>query len=134
MKNNIDVVNQWVDKSKEDLDMAKRAIAFQPFYTASCCFHCQQSAEKLLKATLIFFEYEITKDLKTHNLNLLVSLLENHIELDFDFHYWIDELNDYGVKPRYPTDTGQPTYSEAEEAILICQKIFDYLIKHLTFQ
>ncbi len=100
MKNNFDVVNQWINSYKEDLEMANRAIDFQPFFTSSCCFHCQQAAEKIIKAALIFYGYEITKDLRTHDLPLLASILENHIELNYDFNFWLDELNDYAVKPR----------------------------------
>lgn len=44
------IVEDWIKKAEHDLDMAKLAIEHQPDFRDSICFHCQQSAEKYLKA------------------------------------------------------------------------------------
>ena len=45
------VTRHWVRKAEEDHRMAARAAA-PPTQTNSVCYHCQQSAEKYLKALL----------------------------------------------------------------------------------
>ena len=134
MKDNIQVVKSWINKAYEDLEMGHRAMKGDKLYPASACFHAQQSAEKILKGCLINFGYEITKDLKTHELEILIATLEKQIELSHDLHLWVEDLDDYGVKPRYPTDTGDPTFQEAIDALRYAENIIDYcLLQILKF-
>ena len=54
-----------IDKILEDADIADELVGF----------HCQQAAEKLLKARLVDLDVNYPK---THNLQTLVELLEYH--------------------------------------------------------
>ena len=63
------------------------------------CFHCQQAVEKFLKGLLINFGEEI---IKTHDLTLLVSLLQKFIDLSDDEKKICAKLSLYAVKIRYP--------------------------------
>ena len=63
------------------------------------CFHCQQAVEKLLKGLLVHFGQEIVK---THDLTLLVSLLQNFIDLSDEEKKICAKLSLYAVETRYP--------------------------------
>ena len=43
----------WVKKSRKDLWRAEGALTLDPPDTEDCLFHCQQAAEKSLKAFLV---------------------------------------------------------------------------------
>jgi HEPN domain-containing protein len=66
---------QWVRKAEEDIEAA-RSLAVQAKPPRDIvCFHCQQAAEKYLKALLQEFGVAVPK---THNLNDLLNLLLPH--------------------------------------------------------
>lgn len=63
------------------------------------CFHCQQAAEKYLKALLQELGLVIPK---THDLDdLLQRVLPHHPKLS-SLHRFIDRLSQYAVDYRYP--------------------------------
>lgn len=62
------------------------------------CFHCQQAVEKSLKGLLIHFDHDI---IKTHDLTLLVSLLQNFIDLSDDEKRICARLSLYAVETRH---------------------------------
>ena len=70
MKNpeNLKLINDWLCFAKENLLFAKAGMKedFSPFH--SICFMCQGSAEKYLKAFLIFKGWKFKK---THDLSEL---------------------------------------------------------------
>ena len=101
--------NEWVSKADGDFATAGREIRARkmPNYDA-VCFHCQQCAEKYLKAILQENEMRIPK---IHNLLELLAMI-----LKFDGSYAflkadLDVLEEFSVRYRYPGDT-----AEIEEA------------------
>ena len=67
----------------------------------SCAFHCQQAAEKALKAYLLL---QNPRPLDGHNLTWLCRRAAG---LDESFKQWLQEsatLNRYYIETRYPTD------------------------------
>ena len=69
MKEKDELITEWLHKADHDLGMAELAIDHKPEYTDSICFHCQQAAEKYLKAYLIFLDVAFEKK---HNLISIV--------------------------------------------------------------
>lgn len=63
------------------------------------CFHCQQAVEKFLKGLLINFGEEI---IKTHDLTLLVNILQKFVDLSDDEKKICAKLSLYAVETRYP--------------------------------
>ena len=90
-------------KAKSDLELAKYAIKGVnndelEVEIDSIAFHLQQSAEKLLKSVL---DYQDVKFPKTHDLELLIKLInKNKISINIDLDRLI-YLNDYAVEGRY---------------------------------
>jgi Uncharacterized conserved protein related to C-terminal domain of eukaryotic chaperone, SACSIN len=71
------LVNQWITKADHDLGMAELAIANKPEYKDLICFHCQQSAEKYLKAYLVHLNIDFKK---SHSTPLLFLVLPGPLE------------------------------------------------------
>lgn len=62
----------WVRKAEAGLAIARRESAARPPVHDGVCFHCQQSAEKYLKALLQEQGHMVPR---THSLHHLLSLL-----------------------------------------------------------
>lgn len=94
------LTREWVEKAEGDFNTAGREIRARksPNYDA-VCFHCQQGAEKYLKAFLQECDFRIPK---IHDLN---QLLEYCLPFDGTFEMHRDslkELTKYAVEFRYP--------------------------------
>ena len=91
------------------------------------CYHCQQSAEKNIKAILIANGLPLSK---THDLGLLLEALSIEIpEKVFDA---ADNLTPYGVKTRYPQEV-QIDEVLVKKAIADMQLIADWAKSTLNF-
>jgi HEPN domain-containing protein len=91
---------EWIKKAESDYQAAlalarRRKISFHD----QACFHCQQSAEKYLKARL---EEANIRSPKTHDLDKLLSLLLPVEPLWAALLPALLRLNDYAVEFRYP--------------------------------
>jgi HEPN domain-containing protein len=119
-------IQQWLLKSQRDLEAAR--VLFEHGLFDVVVYHCQQSAEKALKAYLVYQEVILQK---THNL---VVLLESCLTFDIGFEILRDSaevLTPYGTEFRYPGDTLEPERFEAEEALAIASLVLDFVIKLL---
>lgn len=67
-----DLMRQWLSKAEEDLGAAEILISHKTSYLSAVGFHCQQAAEKFLKAWLTFNQIEFPK---THDLGALLDLV-----------------------------------------------------------
>ncbi|MCX6686344.1 MAG: HEPN domain-containing protein [Methanoregula sp.] len=67
--------NKWLIMAKEDLKLARLGQERNDIRFELFCYHCQQAAEKSLKALLIF---KIGKYPKTHSLDELIKNLEEN--------------------------------------------------------
>lgn len=87
------------------------------------CYHCQQFAEKILKASLILYEHDIPK---THDLGMLMETLKEHISVPKDVMEACDNLTTYGVIVRYPLEIHIEAH-HAEEAIRDARRIRQWI-------
>ena len=84
-----------------DLDSAQFLLGMRPVPVEIICYHCEQAAEKLLKAVLVAADVEPPK---THDL---IQLCKKCTELDEEYEALADaciELSPYGVQVRYPSN------------------------------
>ncbi len=119
-------IQQWLLKSQRDLEAAK--VLFEHGLFDVVVYHCQQSAEKALKAYLVYQEVILQK---THNL---VVLLESCLAFDINFEILRDSaeiLTPYATEFRYPGDTIEPEKYEAEEALAIASLVLNFVVKLL---
>jgi len=90
----------WIQKAENDFSSARHlAGTMHPAPAEIICFHCQQAAEKYLKAFLVFHDQEPPK---THDLIELAKQCDN---FDADFLRIIPKceyLLPFAVRIRYP--------------------------------
>ncbi|MEI8096472.1 MAG: HEPN domain-containing protein [Spirochaetales bacterium] len=95
----VDPVAEWLALAHQDLSSAQFLLGMRPSPVEVICFHCQQAAEKLLKAVLAKATASIPK---THDLLVLLDLV---CEVDPKFKILeapLTDLNDFSVVVRYP--------------------------------
>lgn len=110
----------WVRKAESDYGLAVLiAHADEPF-RAELCFHCQQSAEKYLKALL---EERGGAVPKTHDLVALLNLLLPYHRRLSGLRRGLGFLTDFAVDIRYPG--GNASKRESERALRWAAKVRD---------
>jgi HEPN domain-containing protein len=124
-----EVVAEWLKFSDRDLATAKHLYEnMRPIPLEIVCYHCQQSAEKALKAFLI---YSKIKPVRTHNL---VDLRDTCAENDTSFDEVIEKcekLNDSSSQPRYPYEI-EITNSDAILALQDSEKINEFVKRKIN--
>ena len=113
------LVAEWVQKAEGDLIVAERELRARksPVYDA-CCYHCQQAAEKYLKAFLISIKQNPPR---IHNLVELLKLCLPHDKTFDMIRLDLELLNAYAVEIRYPGQTA--TKDDAREAVLAARRV-----------
>ncbi len=111
-------LQQWIGKAEEDLLVVQQLMSSEIPIKGPIAYHCQQSAEKFLKAFMLFHSLEIPR---THNIEFL---LEKCAQIDKSFSN-VDpgNLTDYGVELRYPGDFLEPSLKEIETMISVVKNI-----------
>ena len=113
MSEELELARQWMTKAANDLLNADNNLNAKTIPLDTVCFHCQQAAEKLLKAFLIAKgrTYPITHD--------LLAILENILPINSEAERLRDDLallTPYAVEVRYPDDFYMPSLQDAREA------------------
>ncbi len=129
MKTKGELINSWIDKAEKDLRSAKHELSFPDEVTETVCFHCQQAAEKYLKAYLTFLNLSFTK---THEIGELVTKCENKDIKISVLKEEADKLTDYAIEIRYPEEWFEPSSEEAKEAFEIANKIREFVLNKIT--
>ena len=124
-----DLVNKWIKKAENDLLTAERELSFEDPITDTICFHCQQTAEKYLKAFLVYHQIYFTK---THRI---MDLLELCATIDSSFKDELedaDNLTDYAVEIRYPDIWLEPEMEDAKEAFEMAKKVKEFVLNKIN--
>lgn len=123
----IKYLHQWISKAEEDLLVVRQLIKADIPVKGAIAYHCQQSAEKFLKAFLIFHGKET---IKTHNIEFLLAQCKvfNIRFADID----PGNLTDYGVEVRYPGDFLEPSFNEIQSLIQIVESIRELVLCNLN--
>ena len=130
MRTKEELIKSWVKKAEKDLLTAKHELSFADTVTESVCFHCQQAAEKYLKAYLFFLDIPFTK---THEIGELITKCENKDREMSSLKEEADKLTDYAIEIRYPEEWIEPTVEEAREAFEMANKIREFISNRITF-
>lgn len=118
---------RWLEFAKRDLNDAR--LLYKGKSYPSAAYHCQQAAEKSLKAYLAFNNQEI---LKTHDLIKLNDLCQ---KFDNSFQKLSTELkmlNPFATKFRYPSEFDLPDSSETTLAIKQANTILTLVVKKIA--
>ncbi|HIZ56186.1 MAG TPA: HEPN domain-containing protein [Firmicutes bacterium] len=120
--------HDWAEAAYEDL-LCSKVLREDGRLLDGCAFHCQQCAEKSLKAYLL---YKAHQRIDGHNLTWLCR---QAIRYEPSFQEWLDEsakLNHYYIATRYPTDVPVDiTPGDADVALRMAEAIFLYVCEEI---
>ena len=119
-----EIARQWLAKAESDLLNADNNLKAENVPYDTVCFHCQQAAEKMLKAYLVARgkEYPISHD--------LLLILERILSLDPKAEKLRDALiflMPYAVEVRYPDDYSMPSVEDTRKARQSAQEVHHWL-------
>ncbi len=110
----------WLDKADEDLRAARvLAEAHEPLLE-SAVFHCQQAAEKALKAFLVWHDVLFRR---THSLE---EIGEQCLQIDAGLMDLVDEvapLGEYAWRYRYPGEAEYLGLDEVKDALDVSSRV-----------
>jgi HEPN domain-containing protein len=124
-----DLSREWIHKAEHDIGMAELALVNRPEYTDAICFHCQQAAEKYLKAYLVFLNIRFERK---HNLGYLLDMISEQQPVPETIYDLAEKLEDYAVETRYPDDWFDIPLVEAEEAFDIAKNVKEYVLSKIS--
>ena len=121
---------EWLKRAKSNLELAKNIEknAFEEYgcviFFEYACFELQQSAEKALKALLIFYGRDFTK---THDIAELIKLIKNYTTIKIpDEIKKAVRLTPYAVITRYP-HLSRINEEKYNEAIELADKVYNWV-------
>jgi len=118
----------WLRKAESDLATARLLVDGSERHLDTGTYHCQQCAEKSLKAWLCANGVTFTK---THELERLIDLC---LPLDVSFEALradAEELTPLATEFRYPGDMFEPPIEEARAALKKADGIFLFVAAKL---
>lgn len=95
--------NVWIEQAQLELAVAKHLDnEFLPKPLEIICFHAQQTAEKAIKAVILYDDQQKSVA-KSHDLSILLNSIDREKNpFDESFYDYADELFPYSVATRYP--------------------------------
>ena len=117
------IIDEWIRYANNDLIVAKHCFEdLNPKQTEIASYHCQQCAEKALKAFLLYKNMELPK---IHDLRVLCKMCQDIDNSFVDIAVLCAHLNPYGVTIRYPNELA-PSEDMVKLAIDKAQQIYDF--------
>lgn len=105
------LTREWLTKAAHDLQNARIVSAVPDGPLDTAIYHCQQAAEKSLKAWLVFRKQPVER---THDLTRLVILAAGGDARFLDWEEAANVLTPYASAFRYPGLTADPLPSRTE--------------------
>ncbi|MFZ5759482.1 MAG: HEPN domain-containing protein [Thermodesulfobacteriota bacterium] len=122
-------VRQWLHKADHDLRSAARLMSGgEEALLDTAVYHCQQAAEKALKAYLTAHGVVFPK------IHLLLPLLALCADIDSSFSQLTDAaefLTPFATEFRYPGDILEPEPADAEDAYNLAKRVVNFVESRL---
>ena len=117
-----ELVLRWLDQADADFDAAGQLSATEGRFREIVAFHCQQAAEKYLKAFLVRSQVEFPK---THDIAKLLDRVATVDRAMAESLRDADVLTPFGVEVRYPSDAPELLPGGEAEAIAVARRVRD---------
>ncbi|MDQ2690974.1 MAG: HEPN domain-containing protein [Chloroflexota bacterium] len=117
----------WLEYSESDLHAAQTLLESKEFFPLQICFLSQQSAEKAIKAVLVFEDVNFPK---VHDLDRLRDLIPKGWKVKKQFPD-LAELTIWAVEARYPADMPAVTEGEARETFRLAESVYETVATEL---
>ena len=114
------LLREWIEKADADLEVARRMAAESANrlrIREIVGFHCQQAAEKYLKALLTRCQIEFPK---THDIKTLLQLAGDPVADSLGAAKW---LTPFGVEIRYPGETAEMLPGDEDKALELASQV-----------
>lgn len=121
-------IRQWLVKAKHDVGSARRLMTGEEPYLDTAVYHCQQAAEKALKAYLTLKDTPFNK---IHDIAVLIGQCAEFDRGFEDLSALSDVLTPYATAFRYPGDIVEPAASDAEEAVVMAERIVAFVLQRM---
>jgi HEPN domain-containing protein len=115
--------SDWLEHAKSDLKLAHLARESKEVLPEQVCFHAQQTAEKAIKAVLLFKRVEFPL---VHDIEELLELAKQGGLVLPPEVSGAGILTPYAVEARYPGQPEEITSPEADEAIRTAQAVLKW--------
>lgn len=122
------MTKDWIDFAQVDLDVAIELLDNGDRFFPSILYHLQQSVEKALKALLVLQDMKM---LKTHDLDLLLTKLEETPLFEPRLISLIQTLEPFSVEVRYPGFDLDITSDDVSSALSSTKEVIN-IVKGLT--
>lgn len=120
-----------MEKAEGDMAAVEALADKGSIYFNTVTFHCQQAAEKYLKAFLVWHEIDFPK---THDLAQILALVETTDAALADGLRDVIVLTPYGVELRYPGDRPDATLAQVCRVIELAKKVRDAVLSALPLK
>lgn len=107
------MVSQWLTKAQRDLASAQRLADKSGPLLDTAVYHCQQAAEKALKAFLVYHDIRVPK---THDLVELIAAAAATTPDYGALATSAERLTQYATLFRYPGTQMEPTQADSDKA------------------
>ena len=97
-------IQEWLDYAWTDYDVAVFLYENRrPQPLEIICYHCQQAAEKAIKA--LYMALELPGGIpRKHDLSFLLNQMQTRISIPAEIRRHADSLSVYGIAARYPAE------------------------------
>ena len=124
-------VKDWLSYAENDLGVATHLFkTYHPKPLAIIGFHCQQAAEKAVKALIMLHGRQGGMP-KKHDIFLLLNQIKNMTVIDPKFYDYADILTPYGISVRYPNELILEE-RHAKDAIRMANEFVEWAKKELV--
>ena len=118
---------QWMGKARSDLRSAEALLALDPPLVGNALYHCQQAAEKAMKALLYW------QDVPFHKTHKLAELGKDCVDRDPGLDPLFsraESLSEYVYLFRYP-GVDDPELEQGWRALALAREVFDAVAQRL---
>jgi HEPN domain-containing protein len=123
-----ELVQSWLLKASDDLAVAQLLTRRENAFLEAAVYHCQQAAEKAVKAFLVFKDHDPQR---THDVDLLLDKAM-HLEPSFAGSRTAGKrLSPFATLYRYPSRHPAPNLERVEEALNDAEAILSQVLAHL---
>lgn len=117
--------SKWLEYAHSDLRAAKHMYSdIYPKELEISCYHCQQCAEKAVKALIIYYGFGSTMP-KSHDIVFLLDQIKNQIPISESIYKCANDLTKYSTVSRYPNEMVSDE-SQTIQAIKYAEEIYNW--------